>query len=149
MASYVEKGFRAVKMKGGRLSPQEEEQRVRAAREAVGADIELMIDMNNGWRDLTQALQHVRRFEQYDPYFIEEPFSPMMSTITRALRKPPALRSRRARSAMAAGITSRCSTSARRRSCNPMRPCAGYHRMAQDRVDGCIVRRGDVSALVP
>ena len=76
MASYVEKGFRAVRMKGGRLSPQEEEQRVRAAREAVGADIELMIDMNNGWSDLTQALQHVRRFEQYDPYFIEEPFPP-------------------------------------------------------------------------
>ncbi|KXU85905.1 racemase [Caballeronia megalochromosomata] len=76
MASYVEKGFRAVKMKGGRLSPQEEERRVKAAREAVGPDVELMIDMNNGWTDVTQALQHVRRFEQYDPYFIEEPFSP-------------------------------------------------------------------------
>ncbi|KIG01959.1 mandelate racemase/muconate lactonizing enzyme family protein [Caballeronia concitans] len=76
MARYVEMGFGAVKMKGGRLSPQEEERRVKAAREAVGPDVELMIDMNNGWRDLTQALQHVRRFEQYDPYFIEEPFSP-------------------------------------------------------------------------
>jgi L-alanine-DL-glutamate epimerase-like enolase superfamily enzyme len=76
MAHYVEMGFRAVKMKGGRLSPQEEEQRVKAAREAVGPDVELMIDINNGWTDLTQALQHVRRIEQYDPYFIEEPFSP-------------------------------------------------------------------------
>jgi L-alanine-DL-glutamate epimerase-like enolase superfamily enzyme len=76
MASYVEMGFRAVKMKGGRLAPQEEEARVKAARHAVGPNVELMIDMNNGWTDLTQALQHVRRIEQYDPYFIEEPFSP-------------------------------------------------------------------------
>ncbi|WP_042260156.1 mandelate racemase/muconate lactonizing enzyme family protein [Paraburkholderia heleia] len=76
MASYVEMGFRAVKMKAGRLSPAEDEARVRAAREAIGPDVELMIDINNGWRDVTEALQFVRRFEQYDPYFIEEPFSP-------------------------------------------------------------------------
>jgi L-alanine-DL-glutamate epimerase-like enolase superfamily enzyme len=76
MASYVEMGFKAVKMKAGRLSPSEDEARVRAAREAIGPDVELMIDINNGWRDVTEALQYVRRFEQYDPYFIEEPFSP-------------------------------------------------------------------------
>jgi L-alanine-DL-glutamate epimerase-like enolase superfamily enzyme len=76
MASYVEMGFKAVKMKGGRLSPREEEARVRAAREAIGPDVELMIDINNGWVDTTQALQHIKRIEQYDPYFIEEPFSP-------------------------------------------------------------------------
>jgi len=76
MASYVAKGFKAVKMKSGRLSPKEEEARLRAAREAVGPDVELMMDMNNAWVDTTQAMQYVRRFEQYDPYFIEEPFSP-------------------------------------------------------------------------
>lgn len=76
MASYVEMGFKAVKMKAGRLSPREEEARVRAAREAVGPDVELMLDINNGWTDATEALQYVRRIEQYDPYFIEEPFSP-------------------------------------------------------------------------
>jgi len=76
MASYVAKGFQAVKMKSGRLSPKEEEARLRAAREAVGPDVELMMDMNNAWTDTTQAMQYVRRFEQYDPYFIEEPFSP-------------------------------------------------------------------------
>ena len=76
MAGYVELGFKAVKMKAGRLSPSEDEARVRAAREAIGPDVELMIDINNGWRDVTEALRYVRRFEQYDPYFIEEPFSP-------------------------------------------------------------------------
>jgi L-alanine-DL-glutamate epimerase-like enolase superfamily enzyme len=75
MAGYVSQGFAAVKIKTGRLSPAEEEARLSAAREAVGPDIELMMDVNNGWQDLTQALQYVRRFEKYDPYFIEEPFT--------------------------------------------------------------------------
>ena len=76
MASYVDKGFKAVKMKSGRLSPKEEEARLKAAREAIGPDIELMIDLNNAWMDATHAMQYVRRFEQYDPYFLEEPFAP-------------------------------------------------------------------------
>jgi L-alanine-DL-glutamate epimerase-like enolase superfamily enzyme len=76
MARYVELGFRAVKMKTGRFSPKEEAARVRAAREAIGPDVELMLDCNNAWLDLTQALQYVRRFEEFEPYFIEEPFSP-------------------------------------------------------------------------
>ncbi|MEO8281408.1 MAG: mandelate racemase/muconate lactonizing enzyme family protein, partial [Ideonella sp.] len=73
MAGYVEKGFKAVKMKTGRLSPAEEEERVKAAREAIGPDVELMMDCNNGWADTTQAMRYIRRFEAYDPYFIEEP----------------------------------------------------------------------------
>jgi L-alanine-DL-glutamate epimerase-like enolase superfamily enzyme len=76
MASYVKAGFRAVKMKVGRLSPREEETRVRAAREAIGPEIELMLDANNAWRDLPTAMRYVERFELYDPYWIEEPFFP-------------------------------------------------------------------------
>lgn len=76
MARYVALGFKAVKMKTGRLSPQGEEARVKAAREAIGPDIELMLDCNNGWIDTVQAMQHLSRMEQYRPYFIEEPFSP-------------------------------------------------------------------------
>ncbi|WAH60785.1 mandelate racemase/muconate lactonizing enzyme family protein [Pseudomonas silvicola] len=74
MAHYVSLGFKAVKMKTGRLSPKEEEQRVAAVREAIGPDIELMMDANNAWGDLTEALQYIRRFEKYNPYYIEEPF---------------------------------------------------------------------------
>lgn len=76
MASYVKAGFKAVKMKVGRLSPAEEEARVRAAREAVGPDVHLMLDANNAWSDVPTALTYVRRFEAYDPYWIEEPFGP-------------------------------------------------------------------------
>lgn len=76
VAGYVAAGFKAVKIKVGRLSPREEEARVAAARQAIGSDIHLMLDANNAWSDLPTALQYVERFEAYDPYFIEEPFSP-------------------------------------------------------------------------
>ena len=76
VAGYVRNGFKAVKIKVGRLSPAEEEARVRACREAIGPDVELMLDANNAWSDLPTALSYVRRFEPYEPYWIEEPFSP-------------------------------------------------------------------------
>jgi L-alanine-DL-glutamate epimerase-like enolase superfamily enzyme len=76
MASYVKAGFKAVKMKVGRLSPKEEEVRIRAAREAIGPDIHLMLDANNAWSDVPTALRYLKRYEPYDPYWIEEPFGP-------------------------------------------------------------------------
>jgi len=76
MAAYVKAGFKAVKMKVGRLTPKEEEVRIRAAREAVGPDILLMLDANNAWSDVPTALTYMKRYEPYDPYWIEEPFGP-------------------------------------------------------------------------
>jgi len=76
LASYVAAGFRAVKMKVGRLSLAEEEARIAAARSAVGPDVLLMLDANNAWRDLPTAMAYMNRYEPYDPYWIEEPFSP-------------------------------------------------------------------------
>lgn len=74
--SYVDQGFTAVKIKVGRMSPSEEEARVAAARDAIGPETLLMLDANNAWQDLPTALEYVRRFENYNPYWIEEPFSP-------------------------------------------------------------------------
>lgn len=76
VAGYVAKGFKAVKIKTGRLSPAEEEQRIAAARDAIGPDVYLMLDANNAWSDLPTAMEYMRRFEAYEPYWIEEPFSP-------------------------------------------------------------------------
>ncbi|MDQ6629101.1 MAG: mandelate racemase/muconate lactonizing enzyme family protein [Pseudomonadota bacterium] len=76
VAGFVAAGFKAVKIKVGRLGPVEEEARVRAARDAIGPDVLLMLDANNAWSDLPQALEYLRRFEPHDPYWIEEPFSP-------------------------------------------------------------------------
>jgi L-alanine-DL-glutamate epimerase-like enolase superfamily enzyme len=76
LAGYVQQGFRAVKMKVGRLTPAKEEERIRAAREAIGPDVHLMLDANNAWSDLPTALLYTKRYEKYSPYWLEEPFSP-------------------------------------------------------------------------
>jgi L-alanine-DL-glutamate epimerase-like enolase superfamily enzyme len=74
LASYVAMGFGAVKMKVGRLDPKGEEARIRAARDAIGPGVLLMLDANNAWRDLPTALRYMDRYEPYEPYWIEEPF---------------------------------------------------------------------------
>jgi L-alanine-DL-glutamate epimerase-like enolase superfamily enzyme len=76
LAAYVRAGFKAVKIKVGRLGLQEEEDRVRAAREAIGPDVVLMLDANNAWSDLPTAIAYCKRYAKYDAYWIEEPFSP-------------------------------------------------------------------------
>jgi L-alanine-DL-glutamate epimerase-like enolase superfamily enzyme len=76
LKGYVEAGFRAVKMKVGRLDPAGEEERIAAARAAIGQGVELMLDANNAWSDLVTALRYMERYEKYGPYWIEEPFSP-------------------------------------------------------------------------
>lgn len=76
LAGYVALGFKAVKMKVGRVGLKEEEARVKAARTAIGDDVLLMLDANNAWSDLPTALEYMKRYEPYNPYWIEEPFSP-------------------------------------------------------------------------
>lgn len=74
MSGYMAQGFKAVKMKTARLSPRLEEERLKVVRETVGEDVLVMMDANNAWSDVTQALEYVRRFEKHNPHFIEEPF---------------------------------------------------------------------------
>ncbi len=74
MAGYAAEGFAAVKMKVGRLAPEAEEARIAAVREALDPGVLLMLDANNAWRDLPTALEYMRRYEPYEPYWIEEPF---------------------------------------------------------------------------
>jgi L-alanine-DL-glutamate epimerase-like enolase superfamily enzyme len=76
LAGYVALGFKAVKMKVGRSDLRFEEARIKAAREAIGPDVLLMLDANNAWRDVPTALRYIDVYSDYDPYWIEEPFSP-------------------------------------------------------------------------
>ena len=73
-AHAVELGFRAVKMKIGwsGVTLREDAERVRAVRDAIGANVDLMIDANNAW-DFATALRFARLVERYDPYWFEEP----------------------------------------------------------------------------
>lgn len=76
MRGYLDMGFPAVKMKVGRVSPEEDAARIRAAREALGPHVPLFLDANNAWPDATTAIHAIRHFEEYDPGWIEEPLIP-------------------------------------------------------------------------
>ena len=76
MAGYVAMGWNAVKMKVGRGDLRSEVTRIAAARKAIGPDVLLMLDANNAWSDVPTALRYAECFAPYDPYWIEEPFSP-------------------------------------------------------------------------
>jgi L-alanine-DL-glutamate epimerase-like enolase superfamily enzyme len=71
----VEEGFRAIKIKVGRSSPQEDIERVRAVRQAVGDQIILMVDANMAW-GVDQAIRMARAMEPYDITWLEEPTIP-------------------------------------------------------------------------
>ncbi len=72
---YVERGMRAVKMKVGKdfgHSEREDVARLAAVREAVGPDVQIFIDANNGYY-AKQAIRLARVFEEYDVGWFEEP----------------------------------------------------------------------------
>jgi D-arabinonate dehydratase len=76
METYVDRGHDVVKMKVGRKSLEEEKERVRVAREAIGPERTLLMDANGKWDNEQEAVNACRAFEEYDPYFIEEPVMP-------------------------------------------------------------------------
>jgi L-alanine-DL-glutamate epimerase-like enolase superfamily enzyme len=59
----------------GRKGVERNVERVRAVREAVGDDIDIMVDAYMGW-DLTFAVQMARALEPYRVSWIEEPLIP-------------------------------------------------------------------------
>lgn len=76
METHVSEGFKAVKMKVGLKSVAQERERMAAVRDAIGDDVRLMLDANNAWRDLPTALEYTQCFEPFNPFWLEEPFSP-------------------------------------------------------------------------
>jgi L-alanine-DL-glutamate epimerase-like enolase superfamily enzyme len=75
MAGYVERGFRAVKMKIGGAPASQDVARVRAVREAIGPDVELMVDALYAY-SADQALDMARRLAPLDIRFLEAPVHP-------------------------------------------------------------------------
>lgn len=78
MAGYVDRGFDAVKMRvvgTDGFSIENTVRRVEAARRGIGADVDLMVDAH-GSLDVSTAIRLVRRLEEYDIDWFEEPISP-------------------------------------------------------------------------
>ena len=71
-ASLVDQGFRAIKMNMGDKPSKVELERLKAVREAVGPDVDLLIDVNWAW-SVTQSIQMGRELECFNVYWLEDP----------------------------------------------------------------------------
>jgi L-talarate/galactarate dehydratase len=66
-------GFRAMKLRcGAEARPAAEVERLAVVRAAVGPDVDLMIDINQGWT-VAQAVSIGRRLAEHDLYWLEDP----------------------------------------------------------------------------
>jgi L-alanine-DL-glutamate epimerase-like enolase superfamily enzyme len=73
LADWVTRGISRVKMKVGR-NPDEDDARVRSAREAIGPEAELFVDANGAY-GRKQALAHAETFAESGVTWFEEPVS--------------------------------------------------------------------------
>jgi len=96
-----EQGFRAMKIRIDRDRLDEGVAAVAATREAVGDDLEIMIDLNQSWRmagdvdpalDLSSVRRTVRRLAELDVYWVEEPLPYHDRAGLRALRAETGMR---------------------------------------------------------
>ncbi|MFB6310639.1 MAG: mandelate racemase/muconate lactonizing enzyme family protein [Salinirussus sp.] len=73
-ARFVDNGFDAVKTHLGQ-DPRADERRVAAIREAIGDDVDLLVDANCGY-DRPTAVREARMLADYDVFWFEEPIDP-------------------------------------------------------------------------
>ena len=71
-AMYVEQGYRTVKVKVGGLSPEADAERVGRIRKAVGGDVAIMLDANQGW-NLPTAVRAAKLCAEHDIFWLEDP----------------------------------------------------------------------------
>jgi L-alanine-DL-glutamate epimerase-like enolase superfamily enzyme len=70
----VAEGFTAIKMRCGAASWREDIDRVAAIRDAVGPDVDILVDVVQGWT-VDRALKVGRAIELYDLAYIEDPIA--------------------------------------------------------------------------
>ena len=73
--SAMEEGFQAVKIKVARGSLEEDQQRIRAAREIMGKDRRIMVDANQAL-NRNEALRRGRVYQDMGCFWYEEPLPP-------------------------------------------------------------------------
>ena len=78
-------GFSHIKAHVGHAGPREDRARVSALRDAAGESIGLMLDLNAGY-DAMQAREALRLWEEFNPFWIEEPVSPHHPDVMADLR---------------------------------------------------------------
>jgi len=68
----LKKGYSAFKLKVG-FGKDLDMRNLKTMRQLIGDDLSLMIDANQGWENSTEALEHLKRYQEFNPEFIEEP----------------------------------------------------------------------------
>lgn len=76
MAGVVEQGFKAIKIKVGALSFQQEVERIKTLRRTLGDGVQIAVDANCAWNEVNYARKIMRAFEEYDIAWFEEPVLP-------------------------------------------------------------------------
>ena len=66
------RGFRGVKIKVGKPHVSEDVKRLAAVRKAIGDEMELMVDANQGFT-IAEAIRRARHYEEFDLAWFEEP----------------------------------------------------------------------------
>jgi L-alanine-DL-glutamate epimerase-like enolase superfamily enzyme len=85
LADYASRGFRLVKIAGGDIT--EDTARLVASRRAVGPAVKLMYDAHSSWREVTAIAATVRRWDELDLAWIEDPFPSELGALTARLRQ--------------------------------------------------------------
>jgi L-alanine-DL-glutamate epimerase-like enolase superfamily enzyme len=84
-SNAIEKGFKALKVKVG-LNPHEDIERVKKIREAVGCEVQLRIDANQGWTP-GEAINVLNKIAKFDIQFVEQPVPAKKPKDLQAVRK--------------------------------------------------------------
>jgi L-alanine-DL-glutamate epimerase-like enolase superfamily enzyme len=74
--SLVREGYKSIKLKVGSENPEDDYERLKAVRQAVGNHIKVMTDANAKW-DLETAMRWGRKLDDFDPFWFEEPINPL------------------------------------------------------------------------
>lgn len=75
MTDFLALGAKAVKIKIGGAPIREDIERVRVVRQAIGADVKLMVDANSAYT-VYEAIEVARKMEAFDVFWFEEPVAP-------------------------------------------------------------------------
>jgi len=69
---FIDQGFRGMKIRAGSANLYDDVERVKAVRDAVGPDIELMVDLNQAY-SAKKAIRLGHKLEEFDLLWLEEP----------------------------------------------------------------------------
>ena len=72
LAEFARVGFKCVKLKSGGLSLDNEIERIRAVRDAIGTDVQLALDVNAAY-DVEECIEYANTAAEFDIAWLEEP----------------------------------------------------------------------------